>query len=143
MNAFSSIGRGARPVGLVQLAVGDLAGADPLSRGGRRQVEQVAHAAPGLGTPKPSFSGSGAAAKMTSPRQRRLGLVGPQRVDDVDHVRGRRDAVEIELADLLDVVEHLGKLRGHPLDLFLAQLEPGEPGDVENLFTIEHLCSPF
>ncbi len=37
------------------------------------------------------------------------------------------------------MVEHLGQLRGHPLDLVVAQLEPREAGDVEHLFTIEHL----
>ena len=74
-------------------------------------------------------------------RQRRLGLVRPEDVDDVDHMRRGRHALEIELADGLDMVEHLGQLGRHPIDLFVVQLQPGQPGHMENLVTIEHLLS--
>jgi hypothetical protein len=62
--------------------------------------------------------------------QRRLGIVDPDHAGDVDDVRGWRHAGEIELADLLDVIEHLGQLSGHPLDLVFAQLEAGKARDV-------------
>jgi len=53
-------------------------------------------------------------------------------------VRRGRHALEVELGDPLDVLEHLGELGGHPLDLQLGQLEPGETGDVEHLSAIQH-----
>ena len=71
--------------------------------------------------------------------QARPRLVGAQRVLHLDHVRGRLDAGEVaELADLLDVVEHLAQLLAHALDLVLGELEAGEPGDVEHLVTAQH-----
>ncbi len=53
-------------------------------------------------------------------------------------MRGRLDALEIELRDHLDVVEHPGELGSHALDLVLAEGESGEPGDVQNLFSVDH-----
>ena len=47
-------------------------------------------------------------------------------------------ALEVELADLLDVVEHLRQLGGHALDLGVAQLQPREARDVQYLIAIEH-----
>ena len=55
---------------------------------------------------------------------------------------GRRHALEVELADLLDVVEHVRQLRGHALDLVVAQLEAREARHVQYLIPIEHLV-PF
>ena len=64
-------------------------------------------------------------------------MVWTQRGVRVDHVRGRRHPLEVEFADLLDVVEYVGELTLHPLDLVTGQLEPGEPRDVQNLFAIQ------
>ena len=137
------VGLGALAVRLEQLGVSYLPGADPLGRGGGREVDQLAHAAPGLGTPNPPSIALGCRRQHDLYRQRRLRFVRAQGVDDIDHVGRRRHALEVELADLLDVVEHLGKLLRHPLDLLLAQLEPRQAGNVENLFTIQHLSGPF
>ena len=96
-------------------------------------------AAPGLGTRKPPCAGVGRARERDLARQARARLVGAQGVLDRDDVRGRRDVVEVaELADLLDVVEHLDSSLGHPLELVLGQLEAGEAGDVEDLVTAQH-----
>ena len=71
--------------------------------------------------------------------QARARHVRAQRVLHLDDVRRRLDAGEVaELADLLDVVEHLGQLLAHALDLVLGELEAGEPGDVEHLVTAQH-----
>jgi hypothetical protein len=51
---------------------------------------------------------------------------------------GRRHAGEVELANLVDVVEHVGELAGHSLKLIVRELEPGETGNVEDLIAIEH-----
>ena len=53
-------------------------------------------------------------------------------------MRGRLHALEVELADLLDVIEHLRELDRHAVDLLVAQLEPGETGDVQDLGAIKH-----
>ena len=53
-------------------------------------------------------------------------------------MRGRLDVVEVELADLLDVVEDRGQLAGHPLDLVVAQPQPRELGHVQHLLAIDH-----
>jgi hypothetical protein len=65
-------------------------------------------------------------------------LIGPQRRCNVDHMGGRRHAGEVELANLVDVVEHVGELAGHSLKLIVRELEPGETGNVEDLIAIEH-----
>jgi hypothetical protein len=51
-------------------------------------------------------------------------------------MRGRRNALKLELADLLDVVKHVGELAPHALELVAGQLEPGEPRDMQNLLAI-------
>ena len=72
-------------------------------------------------------------------RHRRARLVLAQGVLDVDHVRGRRDVGHVaELADQLDVVEHLRELAAEALDLLGRQLEAGEAGDVEDLIAAQH-----
>jgi len=53
-------------------------------------------------------------------------------------VIGRLDAVEVELADLLDVVEDLRELGRHPLDLSVIEAKAGETGDMEDLVAIDH-----
>ena len=51
---------------------------------------------------------------------------------------GRLDFVEVELGDPVDVLEDPGELPGHRLDLFLAEGEAGQTGDVENLLAVDH-----
>jgi len=63
-------------------------------------------------------------------RQARLGLVGTERAGHGHDVRGRRDVVEVELADLVDVLEHVRELDPHLLDFRFAQLQPSETGNV-------------
>jgi hypothetical protein len=53
-------------------------------------------------------------------------------------VRGRRHAVEIELADLLDVLEDVRQLAGDLRDLFVAELQARQARDVQDLLTIDH-----
>ena len=58
-------------------------------------------------------------------------LVRAQHVLELDHVGGRLDVVEVELADPVDVLEDPRELAGHPLDLLLGEAEAGQPGDVQ------------
>ena len=53
-------------------------------------------------------------------------------------MRGRLDVVEVERGDPVDVLEDPRELAGHPLDLLLGELEPREPGDVQDLLAIDH-----
>ena len=58
---------------------------------------------------------------------------------DLDDVRRRRHAVEVELGDLrVDVVEDRGQLAGHPLDLVVGELQAREARDVEDLGALDH-----
>jgi hypothetical protein len=49
-------------------------------------------------------------------------------------VRRRRDVAEVELGDLRDSRDDVVQLRAEALELVLAELEPGEVRDVEQLF---------
>ena len=53
-------------------------------------------------------------------------------------MRSRLDAIEVKLGNPLNVLEDSRQLACHPLDLFIAQLEPGELGDMEDLFPVDH-----
>jgi hypothetical protein len=53
-------------------------------------------------------------------------------------VRCRLDALEVELGDAVDVLEDARELLRHPLDLFIAEPEPGEPRHVQHLFALDH-----
>ena len=141
MKAFSSIGGGARPVEVKQLGWIELARADRGGRCGRAQVQQLgAHSAlaPGLGTAKPVSVALGCVRQRHLARQRRLGLIGTQHVDDVNDVGGRLHAVEVKLTDLLDVIKHLRQFGRHPLGLLVTELEPREARNVVDLFAGEH-----
>ena len=46
--------------------------------------------------------------------------------------------IEVELADPVDVLEDARELSGHRLDLLVGEGEPGETGDVKNLFAVDH-----
>ena len=100
---------------------------------------QLDHDAPGIGTRKPPWRRVRRALERALDRHRRARLVLAQRVLDVDHVRGRRDVGHVaELADQLDVVEHLRELAGEAVDLLGRELEAGESGDVEDLIAAQH-----
>ena len=51
-------------------------------------------------------------------------------------MRGRRHVGEVELGDLAHRGEDVVQLRAEPLDLVVAQLEAGQPGDVEQLLAL-------
>jgi hypothetical protein len=53
-------------------------------------------------------------------------------------MRGRLDPVEIELVHPLDVLEDLGQLGRHALELLVAQPQPRQPRDVEHLVAVDH-----
>src|SRR5438270_13375598 len=53
-------------------------------------------------------------------REARFWLVGAHGAGHVDHMGSRRHALQIELADLLDVIEDLRELSRHALDLLFA-----------------------
>src|SRR6202020_926156 len=65
-------------------------------------------------------------------------LVGAQAPGDLDDVRRRRDRVEVELADLADVVENRGELAGHPSDLVLVEAQAGQARDVQDFLAVDH-----
>ena len=92
----------------------------------------------GLGTRKPPSATSGACSSTTSRGRQGARLVGAQGVGDVDDVRRRRDAVEVELADLLDVLEDVGQLAGDLRDLLVAELQARQARDVQDLLTVDH-----
>ena len=134
------VGRRARSVGLEQLGRVDLTGAHAFGRlrGGQLDQARVTIAARARNPEAAVDAARGRLPGSRSAGKARLGSSAAERAGDVDHVRCRRHAVQVELADLLDVIEHLGELGGHPLDIVIAQLEPGQTGDVKDLRTIKH-----
>jgi len=66
------------------------------------------------------------------------GLIGPENVLQGNHVRGRIDSVNVDFSKFVDVVEDRGKLPGQGVDFLIAQSQPGEPGDMQNLFAFNH-----
>ena len=65
--------------------------------------------------------------------QRGLRLVVGPDVHEIERVRGRLDAVQIELGDLADRLEDRVQLRAEALDLLVGQRKPRQPRDVQNL----------
>ena len=126
------VGGGALPVCLEQFGGFDLARAELGDRVGRGQLDQVGHCAvaPGLGTPKPPSTGSGAAASTASRGRHGIGTSSRStlKMSTTWDVGGT--SVEVELSDPLHVVEHLGQLGRHPLDLVVVEVELGQTGDV-------------
>src|SRR6266550_8353025 len=61
-------------------------------------------------------------------------VLGPD-VDEVERVRGRLDAREVELAHLADCFEDRVQLRSEAVDLVVAQGEPRQPRDVQHLIS--------
>src|SRR5205085_12185798 len=57
---------------------------------------------------------------------------------ELDDVRSRLHLLQVELTDPLDVIEDRGQLTGHPLDLGLAQAQPGQASHVEHLIPLDH-----
>ena len=86
------------------------------------------------GVRKRSPSRSGAFAKTSSERQARMGYVLGPRVRDLERMRGRRNAGEVELSDLRDRFEDRRELLLEASHLVVGQLEPGEPSDMQDLF---------
>src|ERR1700736_619705 len=70
-------------------------------------------------------------------RQRGARLVLRPDVDDVERVRRRLDLAQIELRNLADRLQNRVQLPAEPPELLLGQLEPGEPGYVHNLCSID------
>ena len=124
-------------VGGEPLVGGEVARLDLAERLGDRQFARIAHAC-GEGTRKESAALSGAPASAVSRSRLGAGSSGRSHVLERDHVGRRLDALEIELAERLDVVEDPGELARHPLDLLVGQPQPREAGDVENLFAVDH-----
>jgi hypothetical protein len=54
-------------------------------------------------------------------------------------VGGGLDVVEVQGRDPIDVLEDPGQLNCHALDLLLGELEPRQPGDVQDLLAIDHV----
>ena len=109
------VARRGLPPGLEVLLARELARGDLRRRLGDGQLEQLAIiSACGEGTRKAPSSGSGACASATSRGQLGRGSSGAQHVLELDHVRGRLDAVEVELGDPVDVLEDPRELAGHP-----------------------------
>src|SRR5688500_18756355 len=84
-----------------------------------------------------ALAGLGSRRERLLAREARPRLVRAQDVLELDDVGGRRHALEVELGDLVDVVEHLRELARHPLELVLRQSQAGEPGDVEDLVAVD------
>lgn len=79
-------------------------------------------------------------------RLRKRGLTGKagsrqiiaQHVLERHDVRGRFDPVDVHLGKPVDMVEDGRKLAGQTVDLPVGQPEPGKPGHMEYLFTLDH-----
>ena len=131
-------------VGVEVLVGGDLPRLDPPDRGRGAELDQLSRIGAGLahacgeGTRKAPSAGSGAFSSARSRGRLGSGVVGSQDVLELDHVGRRLDAVEVERGDRVDVLEDPEQLLGHPLDLVLGELEPREPGDVQDLLAIDH-----
>ena len=51
--------------------------------------------------------------------------IGPKHVLELNHMGGRRDALEVKRSNSIDVLEDSRKLPGHRLDLSLAEAQAG------------------
>src|SRR2546429_171554 len=79
----------------------------------------------GTGDAEAILHGLGGGGQNDLPGQRGLWLVGADHPGDIDHMRRRLHAVEVQLTDLLDVVEHLRQFGGHSLHFRFVELETG------------------
>ena len=68
-------------------------------------------------------------------RERRPRLVGRPDVDEVERMRERLDSAEVELGDLAHRLEDGAELLGEAVGLLVTQVESGERGDVQHLFS--------
>ena len=93
---------------------------------------------PGSGTRKPAPSLSGACSSACSRGRLGRGTSSRSTFSSSTTCEVGSTPVEVELGDLLDVVEHLRQLAGHRLDLVVGEPQPGEAGDVEHLFAVDH-----
>jgi hypothetical protein len=98
------------------------------------------------GNPERSVGGIRGRLQHPLARPARAGLVRSQHVLELDDVRRGLHPAEVELVHPLDVLQDSRELARHPLDLILAQRQPRQPRDVQNLLAIDHqvsLCGDF
>ena len=123
----------------VTSAADDLAGGHgggQLGRGLRDQLAQSVfpHSSTRIrGTLNRCSSTAGAPRQRLLRRQAGSRLVGAEHVGQAGRVRGRRDAVRRDLLHLRDRRDDLVELRGKVVKLFVAEREPGQPGQVSDL----------
>ena len=92
----------------------------------------------GWGRGSPPSPTAGAWASATSRGSEGRGSSGRSAPGDLDDVGGRRDVVQVELADPGDVIEHGRELAGHRLDLLLAERQARQTSDVQYLLAPDH-----
>jgi hypothetical protein len=104
-----------------------------------REVEQLGHL---FGLRRGSAEGSvlrfGRRGEGDVARQARPRFVGPQHILQRNHVRGRLDPLQVEVADAVDVVEDPGQLPHHPLHFLLGETQASQSGDVKYLLALDH-----
>src|SRR3954451_22248993 len=91
---------------------------------GRSRAARARHSEAALGD-------VGSARERLLAREAGARLVLAQHVLKLDDVRSGLDLVEFELVHLLDVLEDLGQLAGHALELLVRDPETREASDVE------------
>jgi hypothetical protein len=64
--------------------------------------------------------------------------IGPQHVLKLNHVRGRRDVIEVKRSNPIDVLEDARKLPGHGFDLSLGKAQASQLRNVEYLLSLDH-----
>ena len=93
---------------------------------------------PEIGTRKPLVGGVRRLLERDLAVEARTRHVLAKHVGEVDDVRRRLDSVEIELVHRLHVLEDLGQLAGHPVDLVVAEPQSRELGHVQHLVPVDH-----
>ena len=115
----------------VELGGGGVAQREEVVRLAGRQAQRVDH---GVGTPNDRPPGLSVGERVLE-RQRRLGLVLAEGVDDVERVGRGLDPRQVELRDLADRLEDGGELLRETRHLFLGQAELRELRDVQHLLS--------
>ncbi len=127
-------------VGAVQLGARGLAALDDAHRLFGCQAQRVGHA---RRHPEEVALTIRRVRKDLVGGQRRLRLVLGRDVREVQRMRGRLDALQVELGNLADGLEDRAQLRAETLDLLLRQREARQAGDVQDLIASDcHLPNP-